>query len=427
MRRPVSTTEPRSTLHSQLHCLRRHLLLGAGRGPRERLDHVAVPVPCREVHRRVRVVRVGPQRALHSREPLDEVAPVYPVESAERGDRVADRDLVRGLHAGLHLDHLLDGLAHLGEPLLDPGQGQGQGWRPPPELPRQLGDEGAGHGRVRAGHLGHLQDHALRVLLRDLDHPVGPGRGLVRVDPVRCDPGRDAAKVLDQGQPEHDGDRPELAESEGGHGLVCLDERGEDVKVDAPVVVRDQLAGDVVDAGEPGERSALEDREPPAVPEREVTPGGPDLLLDQVEVVEQPLARRRDPAILLERGRDEGEGRDEDGLVLGEAGEETVVAAVHVDGVPGRHLGCVQRQLLGREELAPKRLRIGWPDACRSAGRLRHALSETGHVPPQQLDPVLHPTAPPGPRALQKYLRSALIALPTPAILGTLFRSGNLK
>ena len=191
--------------------------------------------------------------------------------------------------------------------------------------------------------------------------------------------------------------------------------------------MRDQLTGDIVDPGEPGERSAFEDREPPAVPEREVAPCGPDLLLDQVEVVEQPLARRRDPAILLERGCDECEGRDEDGLVLGEAGEETVVAAVHVDGVPGRHLGCVQRELLRREELAPKRLRIGWADTRCSAGRLRHALSETGHVPPQQLDPVLHPTAPPGPRALQKYLRSALIALPTPAILGTIFRSGNLK
>ena len=62
------------------------------------------------------------------------------------------------------LDELHDGLAGLGQTLLDPGERQGQRGAPALQAPGQLGHEGADHRRVGAHHVGDHQDQAARVV-----------------------------------------------------------------------------------------------------------------------------------------------------------------------------------------------------------------------------------------------------------------------
>ena len=77
--------------------------------------------------------------------------------------------------------------------------------------------------------------------------------------------------------------------------LVRGDERPQAVAVHPAVGVGDQFQRDVVHPRQPGRRPAGQPGQFAAVPARQVPAGGPDLLLDQVIVVEEPLGRGRDP------------------------------------------------------------------------------------------------------------------------------------
>ena len=90
-------------------------------------------------------------------------------------------------------------------------------------------------------------------LLGDLHHLVRPGSGAVAVDRAGRDPRADAAQVLDQRQPQHDRNRPQLAELQRRHRLVGGDEAGQRLRVDAAVAVRDRLERDVVHARQPAD------------------------------------------------------------------------------------------------------------------------------------------------------------------------------
>ncbi|KAF5056935.1 hypothetical protein DSECCO2_362070 [anaerobic digester metagenome] len=117
---------------------------------------------------------------------------------------------------------------------------------------REFSDEGAGHGRVRPGHVGDGQDQALGVGGGHLGHQVGPMSGAVAVYPAYGEAGRDPAQILDQGQTQHDGDGPQLAEFQGRHGLVGGHEAAQIFRVHAAVAVRDRLHGEVVDPRQAG-------------------------------------------------------------------------------------------------------------------------------------------------------------------------------
>ncbi len=114
----------------------------------------------------------------------------------------------------------------------------------------------------------------------------------------------DAPQVLDQRQAEHDRDRPQLSQRERGNGLVGLHEAPDARHVHPPIDVRDQLEHDVVTARETRRSPVQEPRQLPAVCSGKVPAGQSNLLLDQVEIVEEPLACWRDPAFCDHGRRD---------------------------------------------------------------------------------------------------------------------------
>ncbi len=224
-----------------------------------------VAVTGREVHTAIRVWRVLAQRLLDAAHGLDEYAPVHRAQRAQAPDRVADRNLVCRLLLGFRLHQLFDRQARFGESLLDPGQRQRQGETVILEAAHELGDERAHHRRIRARHVGDHEYQALGIAFRDGRHLVRPALRLDRVQAGGRDPGADTAQVLDQRQPQHDRNRPELAQRELRDGLVGRDEARERARVDAAVTVGYRLERDVVHARQAAGRPLRQVRQAPAV------------------------------------------------------------------------------------------------------------------------------------------------------------------
>ena len=250
--------------------------------------------------------------------------------------RVADRDLVARLLLRFRLHQLLDRLARFGQSLLDPGERQGERRAVSLQPARELGDERAHHRRVRARHVRDHEDQALRIVLGDLHHLVGPRRGPVPVDRAARDPGADAAQVLDQRQAQHDGNGPQLAERQRRHRLVGRHEARQALRVDPAVAVGDRLEREVVDARKSGGRAVREPRQLAAVPLGQVPPGRADLLLDQVEVVEQPFGGRRDAAVRRDRRGQQVADFDQDVVVLDQPRQQPVARGPAPTGARAR-------------------------------------------------------------------------------------------
>ena len=161
----------------------------------------------------------------------------------------------------------------------------------------EFGDEGAGHRRLRARHVGDHQNQVLRIILGGCRHPVRPIPGQIALVPAGGDARPDPPQILDHRQAQHDRDRPQLAQPEIGDGLIGRHEAIERFRIDPPVAMRDGFQRNVVDTGMPGRRPGGQTGQFAAVAFGQMPLGGADLFLDQVEVVEQPLAGRGDPAL----------------------------------------------------------------------------------------------------------------------------------
>ena len=156
---------------------------------------------------------------------LDELAPVDRAQEAQAADAVADRNLVRRLLLVLELDQLFDRQMRFREPLFDPGQCQGQGRRFVPADRRASsatnalpigGDDRAMSAMTRIRLFGSRS--AISII------SIGPGIGQIALAPAGGNPNAHATKILDQGEPQHDRNGPELAELQRGHRLVGGDE-----------------------------------------------------------------------------------------------------------------------------------------------------------------------------------------------------------
>ena len=97
----------------------------------------------------------------------------------------------------------------------------------------------------------------------------------------------------------------------------------------------------------------------------QVALGRPHLFLDEVEVVEQPFAGRRDAANRIGAAREQRTTVCDDPFVVAEPGQQVVTAASSSQLVPGCQVAAVLLHLLGREELGTQRCLV---DAVRGAG-----------------------------------------------------------
>ena len=118
----------------------------------------------------------------------------------------------------------------------------------------------------------------------------------------RGDAQRHPPDVLDEAQPEHRRNRPQLAHPQRRDGLILAHEQRDVVEIEVALGVRDQLDRDFVRARISGERAGRELGKLLVVALGEIRPDLPDVLLDDVEVVEQPVAGRTDVETTLGAG-----------------------------------------------------------------------------------------------------------------------------
>ena len=282
---------------SQLDGFAGHRALGQLPLARDLLGGVAIAVARRKVHPAINTAGVLEQGLLDDTLRLDKFLPIHRTEDTQAADAVADRHLVGGLQLVLGLNQLRDAQTGFRQVLLDPGQRQRQRRPPPLQATDEFGDEGAGHRRLRARHVGDHQNQVLRIILGGCRHPVRPIPGQIALVPASGDARTDPPQILDHRQAQHDRDRPQFAQPEIGDGLIGRHEAIERFRIDPPVAMRDGFQRNVVDTGMPGRRPGRQTGQFAAVAFRQMPLGGADLFLDQVEVVEQPLAGRGDPAL----------------------------------------------------------------------------------------------------------------------------------
>ncbi len=276
------------------------------------LDRVAVPVPGREIHLGKAVPAA--QGLVDEADALDELRPVEPRDQAHARDHVPDGHVHRGLPLVLQADGLL-----------------GRGALRRQELLEAL--ECRRHGRVLVAQSLEELDHAGRRQLRPGEPAQGRARGLgfpgteaeeavrkfVRLlasDPAGDDLLGQASQVLDEQDAQSDGDGPQLAEGQRLHPLVRGDQTTEAVGVEAAVGVGDVGPRQAEDARIALERAVRELGELPVVARRQVIPDLAELLLDDVEVVDQPLRRRGDGPFVLDRLGEGAVGREQDPAVV---------------------------------------------------------------------------------------------------------------
>ena len=165
------------------------------------------------------------------------------------------------------------------------------------------------------------------------------------------------AQVLDEGQLEHAGPRPQLADRERGHRLVGHHEAREPGGIEAAVAVADDRGGHRGDARGAGRlaRSELGQLEVELL--GQVPLDLADLRLDQVEVVEQPLRGRGDERPLVHVLREPTVRVAQDGGVVFEAGEEHPRAPARLarQRVAGREVLRLFLEPLDVQQLAAQR------------------------------------------------------------------------
>src|SRR5690242_14815008 len=104
----------------QLERFAGNLHFGHGTDPCNSLHHMPVAVATGEIHPPVDTPRIFPQCLLDSTDAFHKLAPVDSAQSAQAIDTVGDGNLVCCLLLVSQLNHLIDRLIRLGQPLLYP-------------------------------------------------------------------------------------------------------------------------------------------------------------------------------------------------------------------------------------------------------------------------------------------------------------------
>jgi hypothetical protein len=264
--------------------------LGLARGVRELFHGLAVAVAAQEVHASVPAGRILLEHALHEAHRFEVLAPVQGRAQAQAGDHVRHRHLRRRLPLVLAADGVFRSDVLRGQVLFHRRAHRAQARPVLADALQDLDDE---RGVEDGGQRGH------RALARavDLGHVgVGgaPGRAALQ------DLVGQAPQVLDEGQLQHAGPGPQLADGERGHGLEGVHEAHELGPVQAAVAVADDLHRHRVDARRARLLAQGELGQLAVVAAGEVLAHVPDLGGHHVEVVEDPVRGRGDERALMD-------------------------------------------------------------------------------------------------------------------------------
>ncbi len=205
--------------------------LGLARRVRELFHGLAIAVAAQEVHASVPAGRILLEHALHEAHRFEVLAPVEGRAQAQAGDHVRHRHLRRRLALVLAADGVFRSHVLRGQVLF---HGRAHRAQARAVLADALQDLDHERGVEDGGQRGH----------RPLASAVDLGHVGVGGSPCRAalqDLFGQAAQVLDEGQLEHAGPGPQLADGEGGHGLEGVHEAHELGPVQAAVAVADDL------------------------------------------------------------------------------------------------------------------------------------------------------------------------------------------
>ena len=219
--------------------------LGLLRAPRQLLDRVAVAIARRKIHPRVGAGRILLEDPLDDADALDEDRPVARRHQPHRRDDVADGELVRGFALMLAPEDRLGRVALRLERPMQRLPGGRRGRRLIAQPLQQLDDEGGGQPLV-------LRESSAQQLV---DHPAGH-RASIGASAMRSPQRRASsrlrlaaehvfgppAQLVDQRDPQHDRDRPELADVEHRAALIGADVADQRLQVEAAGRVQDQVA-----------------------------------------------------------------------------------------------------------------------------------------------------------------------------------------
>ncbi len=171
--------------------------------------------------------------------------------------------------------------------------------------------------------------------------------------PVPHDPLGEPPEVLDQEDAQRDGDRPQLADRERLHALVGAHEAPQGLGLEAAVGVRHERPGDAEDPRVPLEEPGRELGQLAVEAARQVLADLAELVVHDVEVVDQPLRRRGDRALLADGFRDGAVGSKENAAVVDEPRQQAPPAARVVRyALRGREALGVLLESLNAEELS---------------------------------------------------------------------------
>ncbi len=336
----------------------RDVELGPMRAARELFDRVAIAVAGREVHRAV--PRGRAEDAVDEADALEELRPVQRRHQGHAQDHVAHRHVGGGLKLVLDANDLVGRRPLGGQTLIQPEKRRRDGGI----LIAQPLDELDGEGGHERGIAVPLQSDRGRIhrTAVEPEHVVREGVGLLARGAPPHDRLRHAAEILDEHDPDRDRHRPQLADRERLDTLVGVDEAAQHLGVQAAVGVRHERPRQAVDTriasmGVVGELGQLA-----------VEAGGQvvadlaELILDDVEIVDEPFRRRRDGPLLADGAADRAIRRAQDAAVVLDALQQALPAGrAAQDGLGGGQALGVLLESLDPEELRPDRLFDAYP------------------------------------------------------------------
>ncbi|MNM29997.1 hypothetical protein D3C81_405500 [compost metagenome] len=174
---------------------------------------------------------------------------------------------------------------------------------------------------------------------------VRPLRSEATVGSIAHHPRRHPSQVLQQGQAQHDGDRPQLAQAQRRKRLVRGDETAQRIGVNAAIAVRDGLHRQFIHPRQPGRGARNKRRQLPAVAARQVASRSLDLFFDQVVVVEQPFPRRGYRPLFPHHAAEQRIGIFQHTLVGLQPIEQTLRAGAHPHAMLARKRAAIHLHL----------------------------------------------------------------------------------
>ena len=276
-------------LARQLHGVACDVLLRFLRPLGELFDRMAVAVASGEVHSRVCVRRILAQDPLDQTDALEEQRPVDRRQQPHARDDVADRELIGRLPLLLDPQHLFRRIVLGFERALKRAPGGRRGRRLVAQPVEHLDDEWRRQPAVGPYLFAEQQLDEIRGVIAAFGERDAPAPHLVAAAIGGDDRLSQPAELLDERQPQHDRDRPDLADRKRRDALVGEREVLERLEVEPARGMCDQLAREHVHARIAFERSVCQLRKFEVVLAGKVLPDLPDLVADDVVVVAKPV------------------------------------------------------------------------------------------------------------------------------------------